>query len=222
MQGEVSPEQYAEVLDKLQKRIRDGRVEGIADVRQAKKILRKGHYSYEHAVKMCKAGGIYGLKYDVQTGLAGAALAGSLSLAIELANGDWQDGKFKDTAKSAAGQTVMNGGVALGTHVATAQLSRAGATKAMRPVADAIIKKCSSPKVTGKLASTVSGKALHGAATSSYLSKVTRGNALSIGVVSAVEAGRTAVQLANGKLKGQQAARHTVKSAAGLTAGSIG
>lgn len=171
---------------------------------------------------MCKAGGIYGLKYDVQTGLAGAALAGSLSLAIGLANGDWQDGKLKDTAKSAAGQTVMNGGVALGTHVATAQLSRAGATKAMRPVADAVIKKCLSPKVTGKLASTVSGKALDGAATSSYLSKVTRGNALSIGVVSAVEAGRTAVQLANGKLKGQQAARHTVKLAAGLTAGSIG
>lgn len=175
-------------------------MEGVSDPKQAEAILRKGRYSYKAVVSMCKAGTFAGLKYDVQTGAIASSTAGSMACILNMANYDWRDGKWKQTCKDSAWKAGRTAAFTTTAHVATCQLSRAGATKVMRPATDAVLKKCLTAKTRGTLASLARGKPLTGAAATSHLSKRLRGNLISNGVIGAIDVSVSAAKLASGKI----------------------
>ena len=222
MQVEVPKDQYRSILLQLEQRIAQGKVEGVSDPQQAKAILKQGRYSYKQVVKMVKVGTFAGLKYDVQTGVIAASAAGSMSLILGMATGEWRDGKWKRTCKKSAKAAGCVGAGATAAHVATAQLSRAGASRAVQPVATRVVKRCLSRKTAERLATLAKGKPMPAAKATKYLAKRLGSNVVTNGAFAIWNASFTAAKLSSGKISGQQAGHDLVQSTAGLAAGSLG
>lgn len=134
MDWEVPADQHGDVVGQLQKAIASGKVKVngkiLTDPRLAKKLVRKGHYTYASAKAIVKPGTLQSVKYDVRTGAAASALAGGIAAVTTLATGDWKDGEGKQTCKRAAVAGGSGAARATGTHVATCQLARLKVPKA--------------------------------------------------------------------------------------------
>lgn len=68
MQLEVPKDQYEAVLERFEMKIRQGKVPGVTDPADAKKIVRKVRLTYAKAVNLTKLGTIESLSYDAATG----------------------------------------------------------------------------------------------------------------------------------------------------------
>ena len=67
MKLEVPREQYDEAVRLMRGRIAAGEVPGVTDPAKASDMIVKGHYTYDEAVGIAKAGNLDSIKFDVQT-----------------------------------------------------------------------------------------------------------------------------------------------------------
>ena len=127
---EVPADQYEAVVQRFEKQIAAGKVKVngkvLTECQQARKLVRKGHYTYESTRAITKAGTIKSVQYDLKTGAVASAVAGGIAVATTLATGDWKDGEGKETCKRAAVAGGCSAARASGTHVATCQVTRLG------------------------------------------------------------------------------------------------
>ena len=214
MDMEVPKDQYDAVLVLLKERISAGKVRGITDPRQAEKMLRKGKYTYRTAVQICKRGTVSGLTYDVKTGAVGASVSCGMSIALGLANGDWKDGQWKTTCSSAVQQGLTTGASSMVTHVATAQISRSGATaaiaKGVSPCSKEAVKLLQ--HVVGPLPKTAVRK----------MSNAAANNVVAATITGVLDVSAQGYHLAAGNITGRQAGHNVAKSVAGVAAGQAG
>jgi len=130
MDMEVPADQYDVIVRRFEKQIAAGKVKVsgkvLTEPQYAKKLIRKGHYTYASTRAMAKAGTLESAKYDVQTGAMASVVAGGIAAATTLATGNWKDGEGKDTCKKAAVAGGCSAARATGTHVATCQVTRLG------------------------------------------------------------------------------------------------
>lgn len=61
MQLEVPKDQYERVLQGFERKIKQGKVPGVTDPKEARKIVRKGRLTYNQAVNLTKPGTIESL-----------------------------------------------------------------------------------------------------------------------------------------------------------------
>ena len=61
MQIEVPSDKYDAAVEAMQEKIKNGSVPGISDPEEAKNIVRKGHFTYEQAKNIAKAGTVESL-----------------------------------------------------------------------------------------------------------------------------------------------------------------
>ena len=88
MNMEVPADQYDLVVQRFEKQIAAGTVKVndtvMTDPQIAKKLVRKGHYTYADTKAMVKLGTCKSVKYDGQTGLAASAAAGCVAFVTTL------------------------------------------------------------------------------------------------------------------------------------------
>ena len=68
MQIEVPSDKYDAAVEAMQEKIRKGKIPGVTDPDEAKNIVRKGHFTYEQAKNIAKAGTVESLTYDAVNG----------------------------------------------------------------------------------------------------------------------------------------------------------
>ena len=229
MKLEVSKDQYEEAIRIMRSRISEGKVPGVSDPNMAEKIVVKGHYTYEEAVRIAKAGNIDSIKFDVQTQAVACAFACGLSFAVSYCTAKSNGMSHADALKFAAKQAAKSGGSTLITGVAAQQLLRtqvgrnfaAIATKAVKPVVQSAMKTEVGKIILTKTATVIAGKQVTGAATN-VITKTVRTNAVVSTVVFVGTSIPDTIKLCRGKISGREYAENTVSNAAGVGGGWAG
>lgn len=230
MKLEVPSDQYEEAIRIMRGKIASGQVPGVTDPKMAEQMVIKGHYTYNEAVRIAKAGNLDSIKFDIKTQAVACGFACGLSFAVtyftETNNGKTHAEALKTASKQAvkSGATTMVTGVAAQQFLRT-QLGRncaAAATKAVMPAVQAAMKTEVGKRVITKTATAIAGKQVAGAAAANVVTKAVRTNAV---VSSVVFVGTTipdAVRLCRGKITGREFAENTTTNAAGVGGGWAG
>ena len=150
---EVPKDQYERAVELMRERIKMGDVPGVDDPNMAEKIVKKGRFTYDQAVKIAKAGNIESIKFDIKTGAVSCASAAGLSFVLVFVN-DLVNGMEPEKAAKHAGKACgVTAAVTMASHVGTSQILRA-------EKADGVLKKVEkfSEKAVGKIRSTKAGR----------------------------------------------------------------
>lgn len=227
---EVAKDQYADAVRIMRGRISNGQVPGVTDPNMAEQLVIKGHYTYDEAVRIAKAGNLDSIKFDIRTQAVACVFSCGLSFAINYATAKSNGASHEEALKLATKQAAKSGITTMITGVAAQQLLRTQfgrnfatvATKAIKPAVQVAMKTEVGKTVLTKTASVVAGKQVTGAVATNVLTKAARTNAV---VSSVVFIGTTipdAVDLCRGKITGRQFAENTTSNAASVGGGWVG
>lgn len=230
MKLEVPKDQYDKAVQIMRERICCGKVPGVTDPNMAEQIVIKGHYTYNEAVRISKAGNWDSIKFDIKTQSVACAFSCGLSFAVNYCMAKSNGADHKEALKYASKQVAKAGGVTLVTGVAAQQLLRtqvgrnfaAAATKAIKPLVQCGMKTGFGKAAFTKTASVVAGKEVTGAAATNVLTKAARTNAVVSTVVFVGTTVPDVVNLCRGKISGRQFAENTTSNAASVGGGWAG
>ena len=230
MKIEVPSDQYEEAVRIMRERISQGKVPGVTDPNMAEQIILKGHYTYDEAVRIAKAGNMDSIKFDIKTQAVACAFACGLSFAVSYCTAKSKGMSHTDALKFATKQAAKSGGTTLVTGVAAQQLLRthvgrnfaAIATKAIKPVVRSVMKTEVGKNVLTKTASVMAGKQVAGVAATNVITKALRTNAVVSTVVFVGTSIPDTVRLCRGKISGRKYAENTASNAAGVGGGWAG
>ncbi|MDY6399810.1 MAG: hypothetical protein SPL10_00100 [Synergistales bacterium] len=193
MQIEVPSDKYDEAVNALKDRIKNGQVSGVTDPEKAKEIVRKGHYTYEQAKNIAKAGTIDSIKFDATAGMITGAYAGGISAGITFAVSIWNGEDFEVALENAGISFLKVGGTAALTSLCVSQMARTSLNSALVGTSDAIVSALG-PKAAAHIVKALgSGTNIYGAAAMKSASKLLRGNIITgiavTGILSIVDVG---------------------------------
>lgn len=223
MQIEVPSDKYEDALRAMEEKIRRGQVNGVTDPKEAKNIVRKGHFTYAQAKNIAKAGTIESLTYDAVNGVIIATSAFGVTAMITLATSVWNGEDFDDAIKLATYSGIKVGGTAFVTSVIAAQLSKAGLNSALVGSSEAIVS-VMGPKASAVLinAFRAGAKPIYGAAAMKSAAKLLRGNAITAGVTFVVLSSFDVANIFRGRISGKQLFKNMVGTAATVGGGTGG
>lgn len=227
---EVPSDQYEEAVRLMRKRIANGEVPGVTDPNMADTMIIKGHYTYEQAARIAKAGNLDSIKFDVRTQAIACAFSCGLSFAVTYLNAKSEGKSHTEALKLAAKRGAESGACTMVSGVAAQQLLRtnvgrsfaAAATKAVKPAVNAAMKTEAGRKVVEKTASVIARQAVSGGAAANVITKALRTNAVVSTVTFVGTSIPDTIKLCRGKISGRQYAENTVSNAAGVGGGWAG
>lgn len=230
MKLEVPRDQYDEAVRIMRGRIANGEVPGVTDPNMADRIVIKGHYTYDEAVRIAKAGNVDSIKFDVQTQAVACTFACGLSFAVTYCTAKSKGMSHAEALKVASKQAAKSGVSTMLTGVAAQQLLRtqvgrnfaAAATRAIKPAVQSAMKTEVGKQVVAKTASAIAGKQVAGAAAANIATKALRTNAVVSGVAFVGTTIPDAIKLCRGKISGREFAENTTSNAAGVGGGWAG
>lgn len=225
MQIEVPSDKYEAAVRSMENRITKGEVPGVSDPKEAKNIVRKGHFTYEQAKNIAKAGTVESIAFDAVNGAIIATTAFGISTALTFATSIWNGEDFDVALKSATYSGLKVGGTTFITAVLASQLSKAGLNSALVGGSEAIVR-IMGPKASAVLVNAFrSGTNIYGAAAMKSAAKMLRGNAITGGVTIVVLSSVDVVNIFRGRISGKQLFKNvanTASTVAGGTAGWVG
>ncbi|MGM9941876.1 MAG: hypothetical protein ACI32N_07810 [Bulleidia sp.] len=223
MQIEVPSDMYDEAVKAMEEKIRKGQVQGVSDPSEAKKIVRKGHFTYAQAKNIAKAGTIESLTYDAVNGIITASSAFGVTAIITLALSVWKGEDFDDALKIATYSGLKVGGTMFLTSVLASQLSKAGLNSAMVGSSEVIISVLG-PKASAVLinAFRVGAKPIYGAAAMKSAAKLLRGNVITGTISVVLLSSSDVVNLFRGRISGKQLFKNMVGTVFSVTGASGG
>lgn len=223
MQIEVPSDKYDDAIRAMEEKIRRGQVEGVSNPEEAKNIIRKGHFTYEQARNIAKAGTIESLTYDAVNGTIVAATAFGVTAMITLATSVWNGDDFDDALKLATYSGLKVGGTAFVTSILASQLSKAGLNSALVGSSEAIVA-IMGPKASAILinAFRYGSKPIYGAAAMKSAAKLLRGNAITAGVTFVVLSTIDVADIFRGRISGKQLFKNLTNTAATVSGGTGG
>ena len=223
MQIEVPSDKYDAAVKAMEEKIRKGQVKGVDNPEEAKNIVRKGHFTYEQAKNIAKAGTIESLSYDAVNGVITATSAFGVTALITLATSVWNGEDFDVAIKRATYSGIKVGGTAFVTSVIAAQLSKAGLNSALVGSSEAIVA-AMGPKASAVLinAFRAGAKPIYGAAAMKSAAKLLRGNVITAGVTFVVLSSFDIVNIFSGRISGEQLFKNMVGTAAPVVGGTGG
>lgn len=222
MQIEVPSDKYEDAVKAMEGRIRKGEVPGVTDTNKAKDIVRKGHFTYEQAKNIAKAGTIESLTFDAVNSAIVAkdvfGITATISFAINLWNGE----EFDVAIKNAAYSGLKVGGISFASGILTSQITKMGMNSALVGSTDAIVN-IMGPKASQLLVNAFrSGKNIYGAAAMKSASKMLRGNFIS-GIASfAIMSSVDFVDIFRGRISGEQLVKNLADTASSVAGGGAG
>lgn len=225
MKLEVPKDQYEKVLEGFKDKIRRNEVPGVTDSECAKDIVCKGKLSYHQARNLTKAGTVESLTYDAATGAVVCSCAMGISFVFSAYSTYRQTGDMRKAVQAGMLTGTQVFGTTFVQHVLASQLSRTGLSDAIIGPSQVLVQKmgykATQTIVNGLRA--LSGKSmLSGAAASSHLAKVLRGNVLTSVVTMAVLSVPETYRLVNRRISGSQYAKNMAVLAASIAAGAGG
>lgn len=219
MQIEVPSDKYDDAIRAMQSRIDRGQVRGV---KNAKEIIRRGHYTYEQTKNIAKAGTIDSLKYDAQSGLIIGAYAGGISAAITFAVASWNGKSFEDALEDSVKAGLQVGGISFASSILVGQMTKAGVNSLLVAPSEAIVSALG-PRASATLVNAFrSGSNIYGAAAMNSAAKLLRGNAVTgIATVVVMSAGDV-VNIFRGRISAAQLFKNLVNTTAGVAGGIAG
>ena len=203
MQIEVPSDKYDAAVEAMQDKIRKGKVPGVKDINEAENIVRKGHFTYEQARNIAKAGTVESITYDAANGAVAA----------------------KSALKIATASVLKVGGTAFVTSVLAGQLSKAGLNSALVGSSEAIVS-VMGPKASALLINAFrDGGNIYGAAAMKSAAKLLRGNVITAGATVVILSSFDIANIFQGRISGKQLFKNlanTATTVAGGTGGWIG
>ena len=225
MQIEVPSDKFDAAVTAMEKKIQEGKVPGVTDPKEAKNIVRKGHFTYEQAKNIAKAGTVESLTYDAVNGAVIATSAFGVTAVITLATNLWNGEDFDKSLKIATYSGLKVGGTAFITTIVASQLSKAGLNSALVGSSEAVIA-FMGPKASALLINAFrSGSNIYGAAAMKSAAKLLRGNAITAGVTVIVLSSFDIANIFRGRISGKQLFKNlanTATTVAGGTGGWLG
>lgn len=225
MQLEVPKDQYQQVLRGFEKKIRQGKVPGVNDPKDAKRIVREGKLTYDQAVNLTKPGTVESITYDAATGVVTCSCAFGLSFLATsfVAYRETKDISGAVQAGIAAGVQVF--GLSFAQHMVVSQLSRTGLSNALMAPSQVVVSKLgfrTSATIVNGLRALTGKTAISGAAASKQLAKMLRGNVVTAAVTLAVFSVPETYKLFQGKASGAQYTQNIASLATSIAGGIAG
>lgn len=223
MQIEVPSDKYNDALQAMRNKILKGQVDGINDPEEAINIVRKGHFTYEQAKNIAKAGTVESLTYDAVNGVIIASSAFGVTAIITFATSIWNGESYDNSLKLATYSGLKVGGTAFITSVISSQLSKAGLNSLLVNSSEAIVKVMGS-KASAILINSfrVGSKPIYGAAAMKSASKLLRGNAITAGVSFIVLSSVDISNIFRGRISGKQLFKNLTNTASTVGGGTGG
>ena len=225
MQIEVPSDKYDAAVTAMKEKIRRGQVDGVTDPAEAENIVMKGHFTYEQAKNIAKAGTVESLTYDAVNGMIIASSAFGISAIVTFATSVWSGEDFDVALKNAACSGIKVGGTAFITSILASQLSKAGLNSALVGSSETLVS-LMGPKASAVIVNAFrSGSNIYGAAAMKSAAKLLRGNAITAGVTVVVLSSFDIANIFRGRISGKQLFKNlanTTSTVAGGTAGWVG
>ena len=223
MQIEVPSDKYDEAIRAMEEKILKGQVQGVTDPKEAKNIVRKGHFTYAQAKNIAKAGTVESLTYDAVNGVITATCAFGVTAIITLATSIWNGEDFDYALKVATYSGLKIGGTAFITSILASQLSKAGLNSALVGSSEAVIAMIG-PKASAVLinAFRVGAKPIYGAAAMKSAAKLLRGNVITAAGTFVVLSSFDIANIFRGRISGKQLFKNMTGTAATVGAGTGG
>ncbi|WP_295788490.1 hypothetical protein [uncultured Veillonella sp.] len=204
MQLEVPLDQYDEAVKLMADKIRKGQVPKTKNPDDAVKLVRKGNVTLQQARNIAKAGNIDSIMFDASSGavigLSAAGIAGSITLARALWNGQAIEKALDLTIYSG----LQAGGIAFTSSILTAQLTRTSINNALMQPSVALVKLLPSNVRQYLVNSMRTNAPIYGSAATKNLAKLVRGNIIASAVTVVVLSSGDIYQYFNGKISGKQ------------------
>ena len=222
MQIEVPSDKYEAAVKAMENRIKNGQVPGVTDPAEAKNIVRKGHFTYEQAKNIAKAGTIDSIAFDAVNGAIIATGAFGVSTAISFAVSIWNGEDVKVALKSATWTGLKVGGTTFVSAVLSSQLSKAGLNSALLSGSEAIVN-IMGPKASAILVNAFrSGSNIYGAAAMKSAAKLLRGNVITGGATVVVLSSADIINIFRGKISGKQLFKNIANTTSTVVGGTAG
>ncbi len=222
MQVEVPSDKYEAAVKAMENRIKNGEVPGVTDPKEAKNIVKKGHFTYEQAKNIAKAGTVESIAFDAVNGVIIATTAFGLSAVLSFATSVWNGEDFNVALKNATYTGLKVGGVTFVTAVLASQLSKAGLNSALVGSSEAIVR-IMGPKVSAMLVNAFrSGTNIYGAAAMKSAAKLLRGNIITGAVTVVVLSSVDVVNIFRGRISGKQLFKSVTNTTATVAGGTAG
>lgn len=212
MQIEVPRDQYFDAVRTLEKKIRDGKVPGVTDPKDALKLIRKGHLTYDQARSVTKFGTFESISYDISEGMIVGAVAGGISFGVSATLFYLKTNDRKQALRVAAVQAGKSFGRSLTIYVATQQLHRLHIVQRSLALIDASV---FAPSTRGLLAKGMG-------VSKSGVTKALRGTVVSSIAVIAVTTGPDILKLARGRISKAQFVKNLAVTSSGVVGGTVG
>lgn len=222
MQIEVPSDKYDAAVQAMEEKIRRGQVDGVADPAEAKKIVRKGHFTYAQAKNIAKAGTVESLTYDAVNGVITASSAFGVTAIITFATSVWNGEDFDQALKLATYSGLKVGGTAFVTSIVASQLSKAGLNSALVGSSEAVVA-IMGPKASAVLINAFrGGTKIYGAAAMKSAAKLLRGNAITAGVTVVVMSTFDIANIFRHRISGKQLFKNLANTATTVVSGTGG
>lgn len=222
MQIEVPSDKYEAAIEAMKVKIERGQVPGVENPEEAINIVKKGHFTYEQAKNIAKAGTIESLAYDSVNGIITATSSFGITALITFATSVWNGEDFNNALKIAAYSGLKVGGTAFITSIIASQLSKAGLNSALVGSSEAIIG-FMGPKASAVLVNAFrNGSNIYGAAAMKSAAKLLRSNAITTGITMAVLSSADVINIFRGRISGKQMFKNITNTASGLAGGTGG
>lgn len=222
MQIEVPSDKYDAAVQAMEEKIRRGQVDGVTNPSEAKKIVRKGHFTYEQAKNIAKAGTVESLTYDAVNGMITATSSFGVTAVITFASSVWNGEDFDSALKVATYSGLKVGGTAFVTSVVSSQLSKLGLNSALVGSSEAIVS-VMGPKASAMLVNAFRGGSnIYGAAAMKSAAKLLRGNAITAGVTVVVLSTFDIANIFSGRISGKQLFKNVANTASTVVGGTGG
>lgn len=222
MQVEVPSDKYDSAVQAMENRIKNGEVPGVNDPKEAKNIVRKGHFTYEQAKNIAKAGTVESITFDAVNGAIIATSAFGISTVLTFATSVWNGQNFDVAIKNAIHAGLKVGGTTFITAVLSSQLSKAGLNSALVSSSEAIVN-IMGPKASAMLVNAFrSGTNIYGAAAMKSAAKMLRGNAITATVSIVVLSSLDIANIFRGRISGKQLFKNVTNTASAVAGGTAG
>ena len=222
MQVEVPLDMYEKAVEAMERRIANGEVDGVTNPEDAKKLVKKGTYTYNQAKQIAKAGTIESLTFDAANGMIVARDAAGISAVISFATSIWNGDNFEEALQNAALSGLKVGGVSFLTTIISSQIARTTLSASVRVGADYLVKKMG-PKASSYIANALSsGTNIYGAAAMNNVSKLLAGNIIANTISLILLSTGDIINLFRGRISGEQFLKYVTVTGATIAGGSAG
>ena len=124
MQLEVPKDQYDKAVELFEEKIKQGKVEGVTNPKEAKNYIRKGHVTYREAKLIAQGGNLTSIKFDAIDGAINSLPGVGISFVIVFSQARWSGSETKDAALMAGKAGLRTLAMGTSIYVASQQFAK--------------------------------------------------------------------------------------------------